>query len=929
MKKALALLSILLGFFMALLDTTIVNITLPKMTDFFHTDVKTISWVLNGYNLAFAVLLITASRLADQFGRKKIYITGVITFTAASFLSGISSSISMLITFRVLQGLAAALVTPVTLPMSTQLVPPEKHGALMGFWGAFSGLAAASGPALGGILSQNFNWQAIFYINIPIGIVTVLLCIPLVKESKDPTASKRIDWLGIVTLSITMFCLTLALIQANDKGWTSSYILTLFAVSLVSFVLFFLIEFRSTEPMLPMWLFKNIPFTAASISLFMVGIALMCGVFLLAFYLTNVLGMSELKAGMLITALPLTSVVASAISGNLSHKWGNRWFTVLGMSLMGISIFLYGGLTPQTTLMNIIWRLMIGGVGLGFTMAPLMGAAISAVPEDKAGIASGIINMTRTIGTVLGVAILITVLNHSITNQMTKAKAEATSIVNNDASLNSQAKDKIVQNLASAKSSSSGTSSMPTEKDIIKQMEQARQKTIRDIPNSMKESVTDTFARQEKAITILYPKIQQIFQAGLSDGKDKAFSLISADKVLTLTAKNNMIENIKNGSETPKLSSILTQIESQKNSVLTQVGKSATNSVHAEFIKQENETVKVMGQTQSIFAEAMKQAKGSAVALVENDPVLNSQGKTDITANLDNASSAASLPSLSSILAGIENQKQDALENAPAQAQSSINQQFLLQENEVQKVYPLIEEIFGKQMTTAKSQAIANIEENKVLNAQGKASMKQGLLSNGPAPTVSEVIAQITKQDPVIASQAVLKAKQSVTSQFSQQETEVSRLYPVIQQTLTAAINHAKSQAIDLINGDTELTSTAKTKMIDSISATGTNGQQAMTLPSILDQLHSQEAKTLVEATQTAIKTANSEYAKQEKALSALYPKIQDIFKDKISAAFNVTFKAGSLILILGVLFGFFSDPGRRKEYQHDQRKEPSIQHTV
>jgi EmrB/QacA subfamily drug resistance transporter len=282
--QIISFVAIILGFFMALLDTTVVNITLPKMTEYFNTTMAHISWVVNAYNLATAVIIITASRLADQFGRKKLFIAGVFLFTISSLLCGISNSLQALILFRTLQGIAAAFVVTVAMPLSAEIFPPEKRRTIMALWGAFAGLAAASGPTLGGILTQFFNWRYIFFINVPIGCICILLTMKFIKESYDPTASKSIDFGGIITISIAMFCLTFALMKANEKGWTSSFILSFFAVSAIAFILFVIIELKVKEPMVPLSLFKSVPFTNGSIALFLLGLGMMSGTYLLAFY---------------------------------------------------------------------------------------------------------------------------------------------------------------------------------------------------------------------------------------------------------------------------------------------------------------------------------------------------------------------------------------------------------------------------------------------------------------------------------------------------------------------------------------------------------------------------------------------------------------------------------------------------------------------
>ena len=207
---------IILGFFMAL-DTTIVNITLPTMTEYFNTTMSHISWVVNAYNLTFTAIILTASRLADQFGRKKLFLTGVFLFTISSLLSGISHSLEILILLRAVQGLSAAFVVPVAMPLSAEIFPPEKRGTIMALWGAFAGLAAASGPTLGGILTHFFNWRYIFFINVPIGCICILLTMKFIKESYDQAASKSIDFGGIITVSTAMFCLKIGRASCRER----------------------------------------------------------------------------------------------------------------------------------------------------------------------------------------------------------------------------------------------------------------------------------------------------------------------------------------------------------------------------------------------------------------------------------------------------------------------------------------------------------------------------------------------------------------------------------------------------------------------------------------------------------------------------------------------------------------------------------------
>jgi EmrB/QacA subfamily drug resistance transporter len=533
-RTIFALLSIMIGYSMALLDTTIVNITLPKMTEFYDTDMQTISWVLNAYNLAFAVLLITASRLADQFGRKKIFLLGVVLFTISSFLCGFSTSVEAMILFRVVQGLAAALLVPVTLPMALLLVSPKQHGMLMGFWGALGGLAAASGPALGGILADHLDWQWIFYINIPAGILTVLVCMRLVKESYDQTATKKIDWGGTITLIVSMFCLTLALLQANDKGWTSAYILTLLVVGVLALIAFFRIESKTSEPMLPLGLFKIQAFTAGSIGMFVLIIGMTAVAFLCSFYLILIAGMSPETAGNTLAFMSLSSMVFAGAAGPLSYKFGSRIFSVAGLVIFGISIYLCGDLTADATRGDVIWRLLVAGAGMGLAMTPMTTASMKAVPEDKYGISSGVSNMTRTLGQVLGLAVLLTIFNQNVTTAMEDAKREVIRLVQTDTKLSPQAQDDFLKKLQSADMSQNAA--MPSKEDIAAQMEVAKTKALASVPEAAKAQVAEQFDAQAQETLALLSKSDLVFKGKMTGAFDDTFKSSSWIVILGVIA---------------------------------------------------------------------------------------------------------------------------------------------------------------------------------------------------------------------------------------------------------------------------------------------------------------------------------------------------------------------------------------------------------
>lgn len=501
----ISFLAIILGFFMALLDTTVVNITLPKMTEYFNTSMDHISWVVNAYNLATAVILVTASRLADQFGRKKLFISGVVLFTISSLLCGISNSLQALILFRTIQGFAAAFVVTIAMPLSAEIFPPEKRRTIMALWGAFSGLAAASGPSIGGIITQFFNWRYIFFINIPIGCICIVLTMKFIKESYDPTASKSIDFGGIITISIAMFCLTFALMKANEKGWTSSFILSFFVVSVIALILFVIIELKVKAPMVPLSLFKSMPFTNGSISLFLLGLGMMSGTYLLSFFLIQVKGLNQLSAGLIISTMSLTSMIFSILATILTKKLGSRLTSALGIFLLCISCYLNSSLTQNSSNVDIILRLIVAGSGTGLSMATLIGSTMANVPVDKIGIASGINNMTRTLGTVLGVALFLTIFTSNMTTQMSDAKESVIQTIQNDTVFDDEAK---LQMISSIKAGSNKKVSLSEILNIIDEKETS---VLALSPAIDQNKIKESFEAQKKEIQEIVPNIQDTF----------------------------------------------------------------------------------------------------------------------------------------------------------------------------------------------------------------------------------------------------------------------------------------------------------------------------------------------------------------------------------------------------------------------------------
>lgn len=525
-SRYLAFISVVLGFFMATLDSTVVTVTLPTMTAYFDTNIRTISWVINSYNIAFAVLLITASRLADQFGRRRVFVLGLVLFSVTSLACGLSTTVEQLIVFRVLQGLSAALVVPVSMPVIMGLFPPERAGFVVGLWGAIAAVAAASGPALGGIIAELARWQWIFFINVPIGVLTVVMTLALVRESRDPTASRSIDWLGIITLTIAALALTLALTQANQEGWGSLYILSLFAMAVLGTAAFVVVESNVPEPMLPLRLMHSVYFSTGMLALVVVGMAIMAGAFFLAFFLTTVLEMSQLRAGLTITAMPVSAMVFAMISGPVSDKVGGRWFSVVGMTVVIVSVWMFGQLTEQSTLTDVLVRLGLIGCGLGLCLPCIVSASIRSVPPEKVGIGSGVGNMARIVGMVFGVALQVMFLTNFADGLIDEAKVSAAELVAGDEVLRPDVKDAFAQRLKAVEFSEE--SRLPSKGDVIAKLEQQRDERLAQSKSETSRAIMrKVYDKQLERVAQIVPQVSTLFRQKLVEGFARTFRLMA------------------------------------------------------------------------------------------------------------------------------------------------------------------------------------------------------------------------------------------------------------------------------------------------------------------------------------------------------------------------------------------------------------------
>jgi len=405
-KKWWTLAAVSVGLFMIMLDNTVVNVALPSMKQSLHMSLSELEWVVAGYALTFAAFMLTGGKLADYIGRRLIFMVGLAVFTGASLACGLAPNGGFLIGARVVQGLGGALMNPATLSIITATFPPRERGKAIGIWAGVSGMALAIGPLVGGLLTEHVNWNWIFFINVPVGIVG-LLAIPLfIDESRDTSHEQRLDLPGLITSAIGLFSLTYAFIEANNYGWGSGRIVGAFAVAAVALVVFVLLERHQRAPMLELALFKNRTFSGANGSMLFVGLAMFGTFFYVSLYMQNVLGYSPVETGASFLPMTLLIIAIAPRAGALTDKIGSRWLVGFGMTLLAVMLFYYSQLGASESFWAILPGLLIGGIGMGLTMTPVTAAAMSAVAVDKAGVGSAVLNSSRQVGGSLGIAVM-------------------------------------------------------------------------------------------------------------------------------------------------------------------------------------------------------------------------------------------------------------------------------------------------------------------------------------------------------------------------------------------------------------------------------------------------------------------------------------------------------------------------------------------
>ncbi len=394
------------ALFMIMLDNTVVNVALPSIQRGLHASASSLEWTVNAYTLSFAVLLVTGGRLGDLFGRRRMFLFGVGVFAFSSFMIALSQSDTWLIAFRALQGVGSGFMMPATLSIITNTFDAHERGRAIGTWAGVSAMALAIGPVVGGFLVEEVSWQSIFLLNVPVAVIAIFVTLFAVRESRDETALREVDVPGVASLSIGLAALVLALVKSNSWGWGSARVLGLFALAALALATFAYVEPRRRAPMVQFSFFRSRAYFGANVVAFIVSFTMFATFFSLALYMQDILHFSPLQTGVRFLPTTICVMFAGPVAGRLADRIGSRLLMTGGLLAVAASMFWMTGITTHSSYGFLVVSFVLQGLGIGFVMSPMSTAAMNAVDRTKAGVASGILSMTRMVGSTFGVAAL-------------------------------------------------------------------------------------------------------------------------------------------------------------------------------------------------------------------------------------------------------------------------------------------------------------------------------------------------------------------------------------------------------------------------------------------------------------------------------------------------------------------------------------------
>ena len=408
-RKWWTLLAVCTGVFMLLLDITIVNVALPDIQHAFKASLSDLQWVIDAYALSLAALLLTAGSIADLAGRRLVFAVGIVVFTVGSTLCGLAGDATFLSLSRALQGIGGAIMFATSLALLADAFEPRERGTAFGVFGAVTGIAVAVGPVIGGAITSGLSWRWIFFVNVPIGILALVVTLVRVRESRAPVA-RRPDWLGFVTFTGALTALVFGLIRSHPDGWGSKTVVGSLVTAGLLLGVFLVVETRSRAPMLDLGLLRVPTFNGGLIAAFAISASIFSLLTYIVLYLQGVLGYSAIQTGLRLLPLTLAIFVTAGIAGRLSSRVPVRWLIGPGFALVAVALLLMRGLSAGDSWTYLLPGMILAGAGVGLVNTPLASTAVGVVEPARAGMASGINSTLRQVGIATGVATLGSVL---------------------------------------------------------------------------------------------------------------------------------------------------------------------------------------------------------------------------------------------------------------------------------------------------------------------------------------------------------------------------------------------------------------------------------------------------------------------------------------------------------------------------------------
>jgi EmrB/QacA subfamily drug resistance transporter len=405
------LVAVSLATFMTYLDNNVTNVAIPTIQRDLHLSIAGLEWVVSSYILVFASLLLFGGRMADMFGRRRLFMVGLSVFTVSSLAAGLAVSGTELIGARLVQGLGAALLVPTTLAIILATFDNvRERTAAIGVWTAIGAMALAFGPLIGGFISQHVHWGWIFFINVPIGAITLAIALPTMRESRDTSAGRRLDLPGLVSSAMALFALTYALIEGHDKGWTSALITGSFGAATLAAAAFIWIESRAQHPMVAMSLFRSRVFSGGTIVMMLWAFGILGIYFFTSIYLQTILGFSPTKAGLAFVPMALMLAVFASLAPQITPRLGAHRAVALGMLAMSAGLYLVARLGGGATFAGLMPGFLLFGAGAGLMNVPLTNSVLHSMPRERSGIASALLNASRELAGLLGITVIGAVL---------------------------------------------------------------------------------------------------------------------------------------------------------------------------------------------------------------------------------------------------------------------------------------------------------------------------------------------------------------------------------------------------------------------------------------------------------------------------------------------------------------------------------------